>query len=99
MGGGGEGGACRNLLVKSIQLSLKLTSSSTFWETLIWNVLNVKPVADLLYPRLVRLLSHLFVSSLKFYVIEILKGDSGLCFKKLVNKNLNLNLSCFNIFY
>lgn len=77
--------ACRNQLVRSIQGSLKLTSSSTFWEILMWNVLNIKPVADL-YPQLVRLLSHLFFSRLKFYVTEIQKRGSGLCLRNLLTK-------------
>lgn len=77
---------CRNLFVKSIQGSLKLTSASTFWETLIWNVLNVKPVADLLYPQLVRLLPHLSFSRLKFYVTENKKGVQGYVLRNLLTK-------------
>lgn len=80
--------ACRNLLVKmSVQVSFRLTGSSTFWETLIWNVLNVKPVADLLYPQLVRLLSHLFFSRLKLYdATDQKKGIQGYVLRNLITK-------------
>lgn len=63
--------------------------SGTFWETMIWNVLDVKLVADLIffYPSLslIRQLSYHFFGRLKFYAttrLYLKKGHSGLCFKE-----------------